>query len=156
MEFSVNIHLLLWGKFHFAVSSLFLCIPCRIFLYTHILKLLGCRTKRIVWSAFDVSAEQPNTYINPAFLPVLPKEYAPTKCTSILISSNKMQQYAGIYLLQNYSTCFGFLSHPSSGLHQTVTATSGTGNITYQGNDLYQRLQLQFDLLLGAIDTRNM
>jgi len=26
---------------------------------------------------------------------------------SILIRSNKKQQYAGIYLLQNYSTCFG-------------------------------------------------
>ena len=47
---------------------------------------------------------------------------------SVLIRSNKMQQYAGIYLLQNYSTCFGYLSHPSSGIHQTVTAASGTGH----------------------------
>ena len=39
-----------------------------------------------------------------------------------------MQQYAGVYLLQNYSTCFGCLSHPSSGVHQIVTATSGTGH----------------------------
>ena len=39
-----------------------------------------------------------------------------------------MQQYAGIYLLQNYSTCFGCLLHPSSGVHQTVTAASGTGH----------------------------
>ena len=39
-----------------------------------------------------------------------------------------MQQYAGVYLLQNYSTCFGCLSHPSSGVHQTVTATSCTGH----------------------------
>ena len=54
----------------------------------------------------------------------------------ILIRSNKMQQYAGIYLLQNYSTCFGRLSHPSSGVHQTVTAASGTGHITYQSNNL--------------------
>jgi len=38
-----------------------------------------------------------------------------------------MQQYAGVYLLQNYSTCFGCLSHSSSGVHQTVTAASGTG-----------------------------
>ena len=37
-----------------------------------------------------------------------------------------MQQYAGVYLLQNYSTRFGRLSHPSSGV-QTVTAASGTG-----------------------------
>jgi len=38
-----------------------------------------------------------------------------------------MQQYAGIYLLQNHSTCFGCPSHPSSGVHKTVTAASGTG-----------------------------
>ena len=55
---------------------------------------------------------------------------------SVLIRSNDMQQYAGIYLLQNYSTCFGCLSHLSSGVHQTVTAASSTGHITYQGNDL--------------------
>jgi len=39
-----------------------------------------------------------------------------------------MQQYAGIYLLQNHSICFGCLSHPSSGVHKTVTASSGTGH----------------------------
>jgi len=38
-----------------------------------------------------------------------------------------MQQYAGIYLRQNYSTCFGCQSYPSSGVYQTVTAASGTG-----------------------------
>jgi len=47
---------------------------------------------------------------------------------SILIRSNKMQQYAGIYLLQNHSTCFGHPSHPSSGVHKTVTAASGMGH----------------------------
>ena len=46
----------------------------------------------------------------------------------ILIRSNEMQQYAGVYLLQNHTTCFGCLSHPSSGVHQTVTAASGTGH----------------------------
>jgi hypothetical protein len=39
-----------------------------------------------------------------------------------------MQQYAGVYLLQNYSTLFGCLSHPSSGVHQTLNAASGTGH----------------------------
>ena len=47
---------------------------------------------------------------------------------SVLVRSNEMQQYAGIYLLQNYSTCFGCLSHPSSGVHKNVTAASGTGH----------------------------
>ena len=37
-----------------------------------------------------------------------------------------MPQYAGIYLQQNHSTCYGCLSHPSSGVHKTVTAASGT------------------------------
>ena len=55
---------------------------------------------------------------------------------SILIRSNKMQQYAGIYLLQNYSTCLGSPSYPSSGVHKTVTAVSGTGHITYESNNL--------------------
>ena len=41
-----------------------------------------------------------------------------------------MQQYAGIYLLQVYSTCFGRPSRPSSGVQKTVTAASGTGHIT--------------------------
>ena len=47
---------------------------------------------------------------------------------STLIRPNKMQEYAGIYLLQNHSTCFGCPSHPSSGVHKTVTAASGTGH----------------------------
>ena len=47
---------------------------------------------------------------------------------SILIRSNKMQQYAGIYLLQNQSKHFGCPSHPSSGVHKLVTAASGTGH----------------------------
>ena len=37
-----------------------------------------------------------------------------------------MQQYAGIYLLQNHSTCFWCPSHPSSGVHKNVTAATGT------------------------------
>ena len=70
---------------------------------------------------------------------------------SILIRSNKMQQYAGVYLLHIYSTCFGCPSHPSSGAHKTVTAASGTGV------HLYQRLQLQSCVLLtlGAMNTGN-
>jgi len=41
-----------------------------------------------------------------------------------------MRQYAGIYLLQIYSTCFECPSLPSSGVHKIVTAASGTGHIT--------------------------
>ena len=53
-----------------------------------------------------------------------------------------MQQFAGIYLLQNYSTCFGCPSHPSSGVSKTVTAASGTGHITYLSNN--RRLLLRY------------
>ena len=38
-----------------------------------------------------------------------------------MIYINEMQQYAGIYLLQIYSTCFGCPSHPSLGVQETVT-----------------------------------
>jgi len=39
-----------------------------------------------------------------------------------------VQQYADIYLLLNYCTCFGRPSRPSSGVHKTVVAASGTGH----------------------------
>jgi len=37
-----------------------------------------------------------------------------------------MQQYADIYLLLSFFTCFGRPSRPSSGVHKTVVAASGT------------------------------
>jgi len=43
-----------------------------------------------------------------------------------LKKSNEMQQYADIYLLLNYSICFGRPSRPSSGVRKTVVAASGT------------------------------
>jgi hypothetical protein len=43
-----------------------------------------------------------------------------------LKKSNKMHQYVDIYLLLNYSICFGRPSRPSSGAHETVVAASGT------------------------------
>ena len=45
----------------------------------------------------------------------------------MLIRSNKMQQYAVIYLLQNHCTCIGCPSHPSSGVNKFITEASGTG-----------------------------
>ena len=72
---------------------------------------------------------------------------------SILTSSKEMQQYAGVYLLQNYSTCFGCLSHPSSGVHQTVTAASGTGHsvrATTFLNLTRIRSSLHEDILIGS------
>ena len=45
---------------------------------------------------------------------------------SRLKKCNEIQEYEDIYLLLNYSTCFGHPSRPSSGVHKTVVAASGT------------------------------
>jgi hypothetical protein len=70
------------------------------------------------------------------------RESFPTQLLTdyIWIRSNKMQQYAGIYLLQNHSICFGCPSHPSSGVHKTVTAASGTGRSTWVTTFLQRNL----------------
>ena len=54
--------------------------------------------------------------------------------TSRLNKSNKMQQYADIYLLLNYPTCFGRPSRPSSGVHKTVVAASGTDHTIWEAS----------------------
>ena len=61
-------------------------------------------------------------------------------CTSMLKKSNVMQLYADIYLLLNYSTCFRRPSRPSSGLHKTVVAASGTAH-TIWGASFFKRSQ---------------
>ena len=61
-----------------------------------------------------------------------------------LKKSNKMQQYADIYLLLNYSTCFGRPSRPSSGVHKTVVAASGTDH-TIWGASFLKRDQIRTD-----------
>ena len=52
-----------------------------------------------------------------------------------------MQQYADIYLLLNYSTCFGRPSRPSSGVHKTVVAASGADHTTW-GASFFKRDQI--------------
>jgi len=58
-----------------------------------------------------------------------------------LKKSNKMQQYADIYLLLNYSTCLGRPSRPSSEVHKTVAAASGTDH-TIRGAKFHKRDQI--------------
>ena len=53
-----------------------------------------------------------------------------------------MQQYADIYLLLNYSTCFRRPSLPSSGIHKTVVAASGTDH-TIWGASFLKKLAPQ-------------
>ena len=65
---------------------------------------------------------------------------------SRLKKANKMQQYADIYLLLNYSTCFGRPSRLSSGVHKTVAAASGTDH-TIWGASLLKRDQIRTALL---------
>jgi len=48
-----------------------------------------------------------------------------------LKKSNKMQQYADIYLLLNYCICFGRPLRPSSGVHKTVVAASSTDHTVW-------------------------
>ena len=38
--------------------------------------------------------------------------------------------------MQKLLYMFRMSLHPSSGVHKTVTAASGTGHVTYQGNNL--------------------
>ena len=72
---------------------------------------------------------------------------------SRLKKSSKIQLYADIYILLNYSTCFGRPTRPSSEVHKTVVAASGTDHTVWGASlfpkyyELYQRLQLQFYIL---------
>ena len=45
-----------------------------------------------------------------------------------------MQLYADIHLLLNFSTCFGRPSRPSSGVHKTVVAVSGTDHTLWEAS----------------------
>jgi len=51
-----------------------------------------------------------------------------------------MQQYADIYLLLNYSTCFGRPSRPSSAIHKTVVALSGTDDTIWEASLLASQI----------------
>jgi len=51
-----------------------------------------------------------------------------------------MQQCADVYLLLNYCTCFGRPSRPSSGVHKTVVAASGTVHTTWAASFLKRDL----------------
>jgi len=63
---------------------------------------------------------------------------------SRLKKSNEIQRYADIYLLLNYSTCFGRPSRPSLGAHKTVAAASGTDRTiwgeSFLKRDMWSRL----------------
>ena len=59
-----------------------------------------------------------------------------------------MQQYADIYLLLNYSTCFGSSSRPSSGVHKTVVAASGTDHTIWGANKLLFTKRIDFTCLI--------
>jgi len=64
-----------------------------------------------------------------------------------LKKSNQMQQYADIYLLLNYSTCFGRPSRPSSGVHKTVVAASGADHTIWEAS-FFKRDQISYLVLV--------
>jgi len=66
--------------------------------------------------------------------------------SSSLKKSNKMQQYADIYLLLNYSTCFVRPSRPSSGVHMTVVAAYGTDHTIWETSS-FKRDQIRTNLV---------
>ena len=68
---------------------------------------------------------------------------------NILKKSNKMRQYANIYLLLNYSTYFGHPSRPSSVVHKTVVAVFGTDN-TIWGASFLKRDQIRTYLVTNT------
>jgi len=65
---------------------------------------------------------------------------------SRLKKSNEMQQYADIYLLLNYSTCFGRPSRPSSGVHKIVVVAASDTDHTMWGESFLKRDQIRTDL----------
>jgi hypothetical protein len=76
---------------------------------------------------------------------------------SKLTRSNKMQQYAGIYLLLKHSKCFGCASHPSTGVHKTVIAASGTGHSIPDTTFLQRGLSRpHWRKAVTQMDTQNM
>jgi len=57
----------------------------------------------------------------------------------------KMQHYADIYLLLNYSTYFGRPPRPSSGVPLTVVAASGTDHTIWGANFLNSPYLVTFE-----------
>jgi len=62
-----------------------------------------------------------------------------------------MQQYADAYLMLNYSTCFGRPLCPSSGVHKTVVAASGTDH-TIWGSSFLKHDRIRTCLVLCTPD----
>jgi len=51
------------------------------------------------------------------------------RCSVSITVQRDATQSSVFIIMQVYSTCFGCQTHPSSGLHKTVTTASGIGNI---------------------------
>ena len=66
---------------------------------------------------------------------------------SRLKKSNERLQYADIYLLLNYCTCFGRPSRPSSGVHKTIFAASGTDHAVW-GANFFKRDEIRTSYLV--------
>jgi len=71
-----------------------------------------------------------------------PWRWTQRRYSNMLKKSNKMRQYADIYLLPNYSTCFRRPSRPSSGVLKTVVAASGTDHTIWEAS-FFKRDQIR-------------
>ena len=92
------------------------------------IKHKGCRINVLTITVSSFLTRNVNQKLNQAHNDYVFYIHGSVHRDSLLIRSSEMHQYAGVYLLENYSTCFGCLLHPSSGAHQTVAAASGTGH----------------------------
>ena len=52
-----------------------------------------------------------------------------------------MHQYADMYLLLNYSTCFGRPTRPPSGVHKTIVAASGADRTIWEASFLKRQFE---------------
>ena len=67
----------------------------------------------------------------------------------LIIAQRDATQNSLFIILQVHSTCFGCLTHPSSGVHRTVTTASGTGHI-FCAAASFQRGQASLATLEGG------
>jgi len=65
-----------------------------------------------------------------------------------------MQQYAYIYLLLNYSTCFWRPSRPSSGVHKTAVAASVTDHTVWGTSFLKPKITMHGTTNIKFIDAK--
>ena len=129
-----------------------------------------------MWSTFHILSRSVVFYVygsvHPWSILIIVQRDATQSSLFIFNCSTRCNTKQSIYYFA-HCTCFGCQPHPSSGIHKTVTAASGTvqlppskvaklghvgGRYLHKKYDQYRRLQVLFCvlLLMGVVKTRNM